>query len=171
MAVHLGQANLRSCSEIQPRLRSFLQANFPCTEQLPQVMMFTFKLELSRVSVLSFECCMRYASDVVSKSSRWLYQQAWLLNAFFGLLWASLILCFSTCCFLPIPANSIHTCSHILSAVGAFCTEVALYCSGFVCTPFSLLHSKSKLLGDPAAKTLAAVLRHAKCMQPCVPQL
>ena len=86
IVAHLGQANLRSSSEIQPLLRTFLQANFTCTEQLPQVMMFTFKPELSHVSVSSFQHCMRYASDVLAKSSSWLHRQAWLSNAFFLVL-------------------------------------------------------------------------------------
>lgn len=44
--------------------------------------------------------------------------------------------------------------------------EAFLYAAGFPCTPFSVLHGDSALLGDSEAAQLFEVIRRLKLMQP-----
>ena len=62
-----------------------------------------------------------------------------------------------------------------LAAVVLVCTDinhhftagqVGFYAAGFPCTPYSLLHSQSALLGDPAAKPMWQCIRNVKRCQP-----
>lgn len=54
------------------------------------------------------------------------------------------------------------------ASVGRFYKRVALYAAGFPCTPFSALHSFSKLLEDKNAQQMWKCLQNIKESKPAV---
>ena len=47
--------------------------------------------------------------------------------------------------------------------------QVGLFCAGFPCKPFSMLHAGSNLLGERDAAQMFEVIKHLKAIQPAVP--
>lgn len=52
-----------------------------------------------------------------------------------------------------------------------FCPQVALFVTGFPCTPFSWLHNNSALLADDEAQQFYETVRRIKRLQPCASSL
>ena len=116
------------------------------------------QLRMSSVSCLQFRFCLllerqvsvwsclkqRYGGNIFRKKVRWMRRKA-------GTLGQRVMSFFNHAeCFL-------------------WCSgQVSVYCAGFPCTPFSMLHYATQLLQDPNARQLLKVIANCRVMEPGV---
>ena len=92
--------------------------------------------------------CFRSADDVAKTNAKAIRGQARKILTSY---------CHDSYCFTTAPARNDFSKS-----------QVAIYCAGFPCTPYSALHAFSHLLNDPEAQQLYQVIANGKAMQPAV---
>ena len=69
---------------------------------------------------------------------------------------------------LPPYTHHINTWNQSQSFSQSFPWQVALYCTGFPCTPYSRLHANSQLLGEEAAKPMWKCIQNIRDARPAV---
>lgn len=158
----------RTASEIRPSAQKFLRANFgDCVQPLGHVHFFPNKTLCNKrwLLYLVIPCLwpiltprgsfivFRFSADMFQKKVRWLKNKAWV---------TALPLLVVRCLLFSV-------CLHWVTAT--LVRQVLLYCVGFPCTPFSMLHTNTTLLDDPNSRQMYKTLSNIKLQKPPVPQL